>query len=59
MEFTFKPKDILQIVCNNTIYDEKDVYSFVYKSKKWKSQKIDFFELMKCFDEVTFGKIKK
>ncbi|NHN25180.1 hypothetical protein FIA58_005760 [Flavobacterium jejuense] len=59
VKLVFKPKDILEIVCNNTIYNERDVYTFVYRGKKWKSTQIDSFELMERFDEVTFGKIKK
>ncbi len=50
---------MLEIVCHNQEKDERDVYSFVYRGKKWKSQEIDSFELMGRFDEVTLGKIKK
>lgn len=59
MELTFKPKDVLEIVCKNIAFGRFDTYCFVYRNKKWKSSEIDDFELMGRYDTVSFGKIMK
>lgn len=55
----FKPKDILEIVINNTsIFYETFTYSFKFKNGKWLAEETDPFEIMNHYDEENSGKIK-
>jgi hypothetical protein len=56
---TFKAKDIMEIVINNTsAYQDPFTYSFQYKKGKWITEETDSFEIMNHFDEEISGKIK-
>ncbi|MFT5251128.1 MAG: hypothetical protein ACI87N_000099 [Flavobacteriales bacterium] len=55
----FKPKDLLEIVINNTPdFHEAFTYSFKYNKGKWMTHETSPFDLMSHFDEEQFGKIK-
>lgn len=59
VDLSFKPKDVLEIVCNNFNDSKRTVYGFKYKGKRWQLYEIDDFYIMGHYDEVTFGKMKK
>lgn len=57
----FKPKDIIEIVINNTsVYQDpfSFTFSFKYKKGKWIVEETDSFEIMNHFDEEKSGKIR-
>jgi hypothetical protein len=58
VNLSFKPKDVLEIVCNNFNDSKRTVYGFKYKGKRWQLYEIDDFYIMGHYDEVTFGKMK-
>lgn len=58
MDLSFKPKDVLEIVCNNLDDAKRHVYSFKYKAKGWQLYEVDYFYIMGHYDEFSFGKIK-
>jgi hypothetical protein len=58
VNLSFKPKDVLEIVCNNFNDSKRTVYGFKYKGKRWQFYEIDDFYIMGHYDEVTFGKMK-
>ena len=57
----FKPKDQLEIVINNLSDNASDrmTFCFIYKKGKWMVKEYDTFELMSCYDELTFGNFDK
>jgi hypothetical protein len=57
-ELRFKPKDVLQVVLNNSHCYDRLVYTFKYMSKKWQEVAIDPFSLSGHYDEIEFGKLK-
>lgn len=57
-EIQFKPKDVLEIVLNNSDCYNRLVYTFKYKSKKWQWSEMDSFFLSGHYDEIEFGKLK-
>lgn len=57
-ELRFKPKDVLQIVLNNSHCYDRLVYTFKYMNKKWQEATIDSFSLSGHYDEIEFGKLK-
>jgi hypothetical protein len=58
VNLSFKPKDVLEIVCNNFNDSKRTVYGFKYKGKRWQFYEIDDFYIMGHYDEVGFGKMK-
>lgn len=58
VDLSFKPKDVLEIVCNNFSDSKRTVYGFKYKGKRWQLYEIDDFYIMGHYDEVGFGKMK-
>ena len=57
MNLSFKPRDVLEIVCNNLNEAERLVYWFKYKGKGWQLYEADYFSIMSRYDEISFGKI--
>lgn len=58
LDLSFKPKDVLEIVCNNFNDSKRTVYGFKYKGKRWQLYEIDDFYIMGHYDEVGFGKMR-
>lgn len=58
VDLSFKPKDVLEIVCNNFNDLKRTVYGFKYKGKRWQLYEIDDFYIMGHYDEVGFGKMR-
>lgn len=58
MDMSFKPKDVLEIVCNNLDDAKRHVYAFKYKGKRWQLYEADYFYIMGHYDEFSFGKLR-
>jgi hypothetical protein len=58
VNLSFKPKDVLEIVCHNLDENKRLVYGFKYKGKRWQFYEIDDFYIMGHYDEIGFGKMK-
>jgi hypothetical protein len=58
VDLSFKPKGVLEIVCNNFNDSKRTVYGFKFKGKRWQLYEIDDFYIMGLYDEVTFWKMK-
>jgi len=58
VDLSFKPKDVLEIVCNNFNDSKRTVHGFKYKGKRWQFYEIDDFYIMGHYDVLSFGKMK-
>jgi hypothetical protein len=58
VNLSFKPKDVLEIVCHNLDSDKRLVYGFKFKGNRWQFYEIDDFYIMGHYDVFSFGKMK-
>ena len=58
VNLSFKPKDVLEIVCHNLDQDKRLVYGFEFKGNRWQCYEIDNFYIKSHYDALHFGKMK-